>query len=154
MLNNKTDISSALRSAEDLLEASVGRVIPFRIVKYFTVGASGIVVNLACFELFFKLLQFSFSLALIIAILLSIATNYYLNNIWTFSQGTVRNKFSLIGLFKYNIVCFVGSAINYVVSLFTYSMYHHSLLSVVFGIIIASTWNYLLSVTVVWKTRS
>jgi dolichol-phosphate mannosyltransferase len=65
-----------------------------RLVKFGLVGVSGVAVNLVVFELLFRLAHLQFSLANAVGIVVSIFTNFLLNDNWTWGdriKGTRRD---------------------------------------------------------------
>jgi dolichol-phosphate mannosyltransferase len=80
-------------------------------IKFSIVGASGLLVNLACFAL---LLSFGMNkyLASPIAIELSIIWNFFLNNHWTFRSRKVDSRISAKGL-KFNVVSLLALVLSY-----------------------------------------
>ena len=65
-----------------------------RLIKFGLVGVTGVVVNLAVFEVLFRLAHLQFSLANAIGIVVSIFTNFLLNDSWTWGdriKGTRRD---------------------------------------------------------------
>ena len=80
-------------------------------LKFATVGAVGVVVNLASFTVLMNL-GLSKYLASPLAIEVSIITNFLFNNYWTFSQRDMNDRIHIRGL-KFNMVSFIALAISY-----------------------------------------
>lgn len=94
-----------------------------RFLKFSIVGGSGIVVNLAVVwlgnELIFSALKDSLktSLSYFLGIIISIFTNFVLNDIWTWSdkrQGGIQGFFLRMG--KYYVVSAVAGVIQFLIS--------------------------------------
>ncbi len=80
-------------------------------LKFSAVGAAGVVVNLASFTALLNLGMNKF-LASPVAIEISIISNFFLNNFWTFSHREVNDKIHIRGL-KFNIISFVALGVSY-----------------------------------------
>ena len=149
--DSKTDVRTVADFLEYILEVTAGRYISMKFMKYMLVGGTGVFVNFLFFWFCFDVLNAAFTASLIAAIEISITTNYFLNDIWTFRLSSKRSGPNVPGWLKYNVVCLSGSAINYAVSALQYSSGHQWMPSVLFGIIIASLWNYVISKNYVWQ---
>jgi putative flippase GtrA len=89
-------------------------LLSFRFLKFCTVGASGVVVNLLFLALFSDILSFQVNIASAMAIELSINSNFFMNEIWTFrdrhvSSGRARRWA------KFHLVSLAGGGIQWVV---------------------------------------
>jgi dolichol-phosphate mannosyltransferase len=80
-------------------------------LKFGLVGMSGVVVNLVSFTMLLKLGMNKF-LASPLAIEVSIITNFFLNNFWTFSQRDMNDKIHIRGL-KFNVVSVIALVVSY-----------------------------------------
>lgn len=80
-------------------------------IKFAIVGATGVIVNLGSFTI---LLNWGLNkfIASPVSIEISIISNFLLNNYWTFSDRSTKDKISLKGL-KFNIVSFVALGVSY-----------------------------------------
>ena len=156
--NNPTAISSSSRLvAPNILEAvlRLWRSPGFRrLVKFFTVGATGVVVNQGLLWLLTDRIGMYYLYSALISIESSIISNFILNDIWTFRDirslaGSVFHRF-----IKYNILCIAGAALNYVI-LWSLTDFAHLnyLISNLCGIAAAATWNYLISLKWAWARK-
>ncbi len=80
-------------------------------IKFVMVGGSGVVVNLGFFTLFIELGLSKF-LASPMAIELSIISNFFLNNYWTFRWRQTGDSVRIKGL-KFNAVSFLSLGLSY-----------------------------------------
>lgn len=91
-----------------------------RLVKFGLVGVSGVVVNLAVFEFFFRfvdmpgaLAKMQFTLANALGILVSIFTNFLLNDAWTWGDRIKGNRRDWFGrLSKYYVSASVAAGVQ------------------------------------------
>lgn len=101
-----------------------------RLFKFASVGASGVVVNLLVFELCLYMLQYTafsddlkFAIANSIGIIVSILTNFILNDLWTWSdrsKGTLRNTFARLA--KYYVAASAVGLIQLSVSWLSFTL--------------------------------
>ncbi len=83
-----------------------------QLVRFATVGASGYVVNLAVFAACVHLLGIDYRLAAVIAFLVSVANNFWLNRHWTFDARHEHAMFQGARFFAVSLAAF---ALTYVV---------------------------------------
>lgn len=80
-------------------------------IKFLLVGASGVVVNIGFFSLFLAFGMNKF-VASPIAIELSIISNFFLNNSWTFRWRKSKDRVRIRGL-KFNAVSLLSLGVSY-----------------------------------------
>jgi putative flippase GtrA len=89
------------------------RFIPRRVLRFALVGLSGVIVNLGILALLSDVIHIDDVVSSAIAIEVSIVSNFFFNNAWTFSD---KNELARVGfgsrLFRYNLVSLVGLAIQ------------------------------------------
>jgi dolichol-phosphate mannosyltransferase len=124
-----------------------------RVLKFGLVGLSGVLVNLGFLWLFTERLRMGEALGSAIAIEISIAWNFLLNNAFTFRD---RNQGAQVGLgarlVRYNVVSLVGLGIQLVTFLalnaLVLRLLHRTEIGRLryatqcVGIVIAMTWNF------------
>lgn len=110
--------------------------------KFAIVGISGIVVNQGLLTLLVET-GLGIEIAGIIAIEISIITNFFLNNYWTWNQ---KGKPGFLKrLLKYHLVTAVSGGINYVILLLLTSYGLHYFISNLIGIGIGTVINFFLN---------
>jgi dolichol-phosphate mannosyltransferase len=134
----------------------VGQFISFRMLRYGLVGLSGVAVNFLCSLFLLNVLQQPAKVAVWTAIGVSIFSNYTLNNIYTFPEHKKRTiRAFLWGLTSYTIICSTGAFIQYAM-FFTlntdFSVAFYVANSI--GIVVATFWNYMLSASITWRTKT
>jgi dolichol-phosphate mannosyltransferase len=114
-------------------------------LKFGAVGAIGVFVNLVSFTILLKLGMNKF-LASPLAIEVSIITNFFLNNFWTFSKRDMNDKIHIRGL-KFNVVSFVALTVSYSTFLLLSVLDSHGTPQVhqAIGIVPATLINYFLN---------
>lgn len=143
---------------EYLYDALFGRWIPLTFIKYCIVGLLGVMVNLGVYLLVSRVLLpeadtrlLEISRALILGIEAAIVFNFFLNNIWTFSQARLRGAAAVIGFVRYNIACALGALANYAVTFALFSNEIGAVHSVIVGAFVGMVWNYTMSRLFTWR---
>lgn len=119
-------------------------------MKFCSVGATGVVVNEGLLFLLTEFAGLFYLVSSVMAIEMSILSNFLLNNTWTFRD---RKRGSFLGrLGKFNLVAFGGLLIN-VAILFDVSVAFgvHYLAANFIGIGCAVAWNYLMNLHWTWS---
>ena len=80
-------------------------------VKYYSVGASGVLVNLGILYALTDFAGFWYFASQVIAISVSISSNFLFNRFWTFS-GSIENQRNSIMYVKFLIVSLIGMGIQ------------------------------------------
>lgn len=122
------------------------------IVQFLVVGVSGLIVNLAVLSLLLQLGVTS-EVAVVVAIAVSICTNFLLNRRFTFYHAKSE---PMLGMFlKYVASVSVGALINTIVTLFLIKSYPEMLVQIasVIGILVATLFNYIAMKFVVFKRK-
>jgi len=124
-----------------------------RLLKFIGVGLSGVLVNEG---ILWSLTEFGglrYYFSSIIAIEASIISNFILNDRFTFSDRHTKNSGSFSKrLFKFNVTCAAGAAIQYgLLILLTEFAGLNYLVSNLIGILVAFVWNYVMSLIWTWK---
>jgi len=151
-----------------LYDLRLGKYIPLKFIQYSLVGVSGVIINLG-FQYFgenYYLSSFTdytigsiqiakSQLAVMIAIEISIISNFFLNNYWTFkAQKLIGTKKIIKGLFNYNAVCLAGAFINFAIFSFLLEKFFiNKYLANLIGIFAATAWNYFINTQMTWKVR-
>ena len=130
-----------------------------RFMKFGTVGASGVVVNLAvlyvCQEFIFAAIgmpALRLNLSLAVAIFFATMNNFYWNRHWTWGDRHHRpDKHLALHFGQYALACWVGTGLQILLTnLFT--LYFHYLVANATAIVIASLFNFMANN--LWTFRS
>jgi dolichol-phosphate mannosyltransferase len=130
-----------------------------RFVKFGTVGASGVVVNLSvlylCQEFLFVAIQspgMRLNVSLAMAIFFATANNFFWNRMWTWGDRKHRpDKHLLLHFGQYAMASWVGIALQVVLTKLFVSYWHY-LFANALAILLASVFNFL--VNNFWTFRS
>jgi dolichol-phosphate mannosyltransferase len=136
-----------------LIDKSVGRYVPTRIVSFALVGGSGVFVHVSVLTLLFKAFHTGFLPAQIAATLSAITSNFFLNNMLTYRDQRLKGRRLLSGWLSFNLVCATGAMANVGIANLMFSNKTTWLVSGLAGIAVGVVWNYAMSSIFTWRTR-
>ena len=86
-----------------------------RFVKFGIVGGSGVFVNMFLLWFCKDQINMPLTIASLVAIGVSIFTNFVLNNYWTWKDNSTKNKYSFVHrMWRYYITASLSAVINYI----------------------------------------
>jgi len=130
----------------------LNRIEPARFLKFCLVGLSGVAANEGLFYTLTRFLGVYDLISLAVSTEASILSNFVLNELWTFRDKAGSAMGILRRMLKYQAICVGGLVISYgIYLLFTRIFQVYDLLSLLFGIIGATVWNYCMSLMWAWK---
>ena len=132
-----------------LLEKTIGRYIPIRFLMFCLVGGTGVLVHLA--TLFPVKEQTSFAIAQAFAALVSMTSNFILNNILTYRDVRLRGRRLITGLFSFYAVCSIGFLANVSFAQLLYDRGQPWWSAGAAGVLIGCVWNFGASSIFTWK---
>ena len=135
-----------------LLDKSVGRILPTRLILFLMVGGSGLGVHLSLLGTSL-LLGAGFALAQSIAVATAILFNFTLNNLLTYRDRQLKGWAFLRGLLSFALVCGVGAIANVGVGEFVFERGNRWWLAGVAGALMGAVWNYAASSFVTWRKK-
>ncbi len=149
---SKLDHVVAMEFLIALYDRMFGRVVPVRFVMFSAIGALGAGVHFAALWLFFRLFGYSFLTGTIVATLIAMTFNFFLNNALTYRDARLKGFRQLLdGWIGFCIVCSVGAVANIGVAAFLHDVQHAQWApSALAGIAVAAVWNFALSSRFVW----
>ncbi len=100
----------------------------------------------------FKELEFGFLVSTIIATIVAMTFNFFLNNALTYRDGRLKGAKQLFeGWVSFCVVCSVGAVANVGVAAFLYDAQSDTwAFSALAGIMVGAVWNYALSSRFTW----
>jgi putative flippase GtrA len=130
-----------------------------RFIRFGTVGASGVVVNLAVLfvsqEFLFTAIESSgmrLNASLAMAIFFATANNFYWNRFWTWGDRLHRpDKHLVLHFGQYALACWVGIVVQVILTKF-FVAYFYYIIANAAAIVLASVFNFL--VNNFWTFRS
>ena len=114
-------------------------------VQYYIVGASGVLVNLGILYLLADIAGFWYVASQVVAISVSITSNFFFNRYWTF-KNSIEDQRNSVMYVKFIIVSAIGMGIQLGITYLlveTSGFYH--MYGAIIGIAIASAINYVLN---------
>ena len=124
-----------------LVELRTGRTLSPRFLQYCVVGLTGVLVQLAVLAALRTVLEEAIALAL--AILSAMTSNFVINNRWTFRDRRLESGAWRGGLLRFVAISSLGALINHSVSLRLHHLTGIDLLwTSLAGIVLATVWNY------------
>jgi dolichol-phosphate mannosyltransferase len=147
---SKLDLMVVAEYAQLLLEKTVGRFIPVRLLMFLTVGMLGLGVHLAVLG---SLIAFDtrFAMAQGIAVFSAMTFNFALNNIFTYRDRRLRGARFITGLLSFYAVCLVGAAANIGIGTWMHDLNRAWWVAGVAGALVGAVWNYAASSFVTWR---
>ena len=137
-----------------LLDKTVGRYVPVRFVPFALIGAIGVAVHMTALWVTFKVLGASFATGQIVATLIAMTTNFFMNNALTYRDRRLTGWGLVTGWFSFSLACSVGAISN--VGIATYLFRENTMgwaLSAMAGIIVGAVWNYAVTSIYTWNNR-
>jgi len=124
------------------------------LVKFAIVGGSGVLVNMGLLFILTRYLSVRLEIASVIAIEVSILSNFFFNNLWTFKKRDTHVPF-WSRLLRYHLVTGLAGIENYLVLLLLVKTFGlHDMISNLIGIAIGTIINYSLNSLWTWRVRS
>jgi dolichol-phosphate mannosyltransferase len=137
-----------------LAEKAGGRFFSYRLLLFGFVGASGVVINLAAWLLFARVLEIDASFAEGAAIVTAMVWNFWLNNMLTYRDCRLVGWQAVRGLFSFIAVCSLGALVNFAVWSDIYGATGWWLLAGIAGAAVGALLNYALTSVLTWGRRA
>ncbi len=134
-----------------LIQKWAGPMIPARFIAFSLIGASGVLVHMLVLWLSFKAAGTSFLVGQSLAALVAMTTNFFLNNIFTYSDMRLRGWDLLRGWLSFVAACSVGALANVGVASWIFESHSLWVLSALAGILVGAVWNYAVTAVYTWK---
>jgi dolichol-phosphate mannosyltransferase len=150
---SKLDDMVALEYIELLLDKTIGRFIPVKLVQFGAIGMLGVGVHLAI--LYATLIAgIVFSSAQATAVIGAMTFNFALNNRFTYRDRQLKGAAWFRGLMSFYLVCALGAVANVGIGSLVYEQYHAGWwIAGIAGAIVGSVWNYVASGWLTWTRR-
>ena len=128
-------------------------MIPPRFFFFALVGAIGMVVHLGTLDILFSLLKLPFGLSQIIATIVAMTGNFFLNNRLTYRDQRLAGWSLLRGLFGFYAICSFGAVVNYGIATAVFDHWPIWWLAGGLGAVGGSVWNFAMANALVWRVR-
>ena len=150
---SKLDGQVALEYVELLLDKTIGRFVPVKLVQFGAIGMLGVGVHLALLYLTLNLLGAAFATAQFTAVIGAMTFNFALNNRFTYRDRQLKGIAWFGGLLSFYLVCSIGAIGNVGIGSLVYEQYHGWWMAGIAGAIVGSVWNYVASSWLTWTRR-
>lgn len=150
---SKLDEMVALEYVELLLDKTVGRFVPVKLVQFGAIGVLGVGVHLTLLYLTLNLLGAAFATAQAAAVVGAMTFNFALNNRFTYRDRQLKGFDWFTGLLSFYLVCSLGAIGNVGIGSLVYEQFHGWWMAGIAGAIVGSVWNYVASSWLTWTRR-
>ena len=150
---SKLDEMVALEYVELLLDKTVGRFVPVKLVQFGAVGMLGVGVHLLLLDIALNALGLTFSWSQASAVIGAMTFNFALNNRFTYRDRQLKGLAWVGGLFSFYLVCSLGAVANVGIGSLVYDQFHGWWIAGIAGAIVGSVWNYVASGWLTWTRR-
>ena len=147
---SKLDSRVVVDYAGLVLSKLTNDVLSVRALMFALVGASGMVVHMSVLSLLMTAGHSDFSRAQILAALVAMTSNYFINNALTYRDRRRKGWRLATGYVQFCIVCSVGLAANYAVAGLVEQWVPGWILAGAVGAAVGAVWNYVISTLTVW----
>ncbi|MDF7776659.1 glycosyltransferase family 2 protein [Sphingomonas sp. AOB5] len=149
---SKLDHVVAMEYLIALYDRMFGNIVPVRFAMFSAIGALGAGVHFAVLGLLFGLNLTNFVAATIVATLVAMTFNFFLNNALTYREQRLKGAKALLGGWvSFCLVCAVGAVANVGVASFMHDVQHGDWrFAALAGILVSAVWNFVLSSRFTW----
>ena len=149
---SKLDHVVAMEFLIALYDRMFGRFVPVRFAMFSAIGVLGVGLHMAVLALCFVGLGMSYVAGLIVATLVAMTFNFYLNNALTYRDRRLTGWRALLdGWVSFCLVCSVGAIANVGIAAFLHGARDGAwATSALVGVLVGAVWNYALSSRFTW----
>ncbi|MGP0095312.1 MAG: glycosyltransferase family 2 protein [Xanthobacteraceae bacterium] len=150
---SKLDARVAFDFVGLVLAKATGDVVSLRFVFFSAVGLLGIMVHFVALAACIDWIGMRFTWAQTAATLLAIASNFVLNNAFTYRDQRLVGPAFFIGLARFYVVSIIGALSNVGVGNWLFSNQQTWWVAGLGGAFMGLVWNYVVASLVVWRSR-
>lgn len=148
---SKLDANAELEYLYLLVDKLIGTFLPTRFALFVLVGASGLVVHISTLGLLYYWMRASFVGAQIAATLISMTSNFLVNNLVTFRDRRLRGRRFITGILTFYLACSLGALINVSFADLLLRSRIPWYLAGISGMAVSSVWNYGVNAVLTWR---
>ena len=134
-----------------LLSKMTGGLLPTSFLLFGLVGGTGLVVHLVTFTIVNLASHPAFWISQTIAALVSMTTNFILNNELTYADRKLKGARFWVGLATFYAVCSFGVIANVSVGNLVYGLDHELYLAAIIGVVMSVVFNYAVTRVFTWR---
>lgn len=150
---SKLDVVVAIEYLELLLDKWTHGLVPVAYLLFAVVGSFGVLTNLTLVALFNEFLRLPFLQAQALGAAITVATNFLLNNQFTFRSARLKGRRLLQGLGLFYLSCAAGLLAQVAIATSLEHLKVPWVGATMFGIAVGSVWNYSMAFLFVWHVR-
>ena len=150
---SKLDQMVALEYVELLLDKTIGRFIPVKLVQFGAIGMVGVGVHLTLLYILLGAAGAGFGVAQAGAVIGAMTFNFALNNRFTYRDRQLKGTAWITGLMSFYLVCSLGAVANVGIGSLVFDRFPEWWLAGIAGAIVGSVWNYVASGWLTWTRR-
>lgn len=128
-----------------------GGLLPASFLLFAMVGASGVFVHMGTLWLVHLVLGADFTVGQIVATLVAMSWNFFLNNVLTYADKRLLGAQLWWGLLSFYAVCSVGAIANVSVASVIYTLRPAPFLAGLAGAVMSSVFNYAVTRIFTWR---
>jgi len=128
-----------------------GGVLPPTFLLFGLVGGLGVAVHLVVLQALTAGLGVGFVVAQIVATLVAMTSNFFLNNSLTYSDRKLRGAKLWTGLLGFYAICSLGGLANVSIATLVFQWNHMTLVAGLAGAVMSSVFNYAVTRAFTWK---
>lgn len=136
-----------------LVQKLIGPLIPVRFIAFSLIGGLGVLVHMMVLWPILSLFgDTAFLAGQTAATLVAMTSNFFLNNLLTYSDMRLRGRQLLWGWFSFVLACSIGALANVGIANHLFQEGHSGwFLSALAGILVGAVWNYAVTAVYTWK---
>jgi dolichol-phosphate mannosyltransferase len=149
--DSKLDVNTAVEYLFLVVNKLLGGIIPIRFALFSLVGATGVATHLACLALLLRGFHLHFLTAQVIATFVAMTENFFLNNLITYRDRSLRGGRLLSGVASFWLACSFGAWANVI---FARALLQSGIawyFAGLAGVLLSSVWNYSISNLFTWQ---
>jgi len=150
---SKLDQMVALEYLELLLDKTVGRFVPVKLIQFGAVGMIGVAVHLLLLDALLTFAGAPFAWAQAGAVIGAMTFNFALNNRFTYRDRQLKGWAWVTGLLSFWLVCSFGAVANVGIGALVYAQLPQWWVAGIAGAVVGSVWNYVASGWLTWARR-
>jgi dolichol-phosphate mannosyltransferase len=148
---SKLDLNTVVEYLFLVLNKAMGGLVPLRFAMFALVGATGVLAHLGCLAVLMFVLHVKFPAAQTIATFVAMTENFFLNNLITYRDRSLRGVKLASGLASFWVACSFGAWANVVFARALLGSGAKWYLAALAGITLSSVWNYSISSLLTWQ---
>ncbi len=148
---SKLDVNTAIEYLSLVMDKALDGLVPMRFAMFSLVGVTGLLTHFLCLTLLLHRFHVHFFQAQMAATYVAMTENFFLNNLITYRDRSLRGVHLLTGVMSFWVACSFGAWANVVFARALLQSGHAWYVAGLAGIILSSVWNYSVSNMFTWQ---